>query len=302
MLRRPAEQASSSRPGLTAELNHRSCIITFKLHIVAMSPPRLCHTTRRLLADGKPDPTNFAIVRPPWARLSSCRRAHFYLQSEAYAAPLVGTELAGRPLVVDGDTIEIAGQRIRLEGIDAPESAQTCQTEGGATTACGRVATRALAQITDNQIIACESVGTDKYGRMLGICFLDGEDINRYMVESGNAWAFVKYSQRYIVEEAKARAAKIGIWQGAAQPAWEFRPAGKSRRAGLQRAARSREIFPRMAASITCPGKFGMRTSRLILAAASAGSARKPKQSAPAGVRRPKIESPEWLDRSVNMP
>ena len=150
----------------------------------------------------------------------------FTLQSAAYAAPPVGSELVGRPLVVDGDTIEIAGQRIRLEGIDAPESAQTCQTGSGATHACGRIATRALAQITDNQIIACESVGTDKYGRMLGICFLDGEDINRYMVESGNAWAFVKYSQRYVMEEAKARAGKIGIWQGAAQPAWEFRHAG----------------------------------------------------------------------------
>ncbi len=169
-------------------------------------------------------------ISPPYIRLGrACSLASaliFTLQSEGYAAPLVGTELAGRPLVVDGDTIEIAGQRIRLEGIDAPESAQTCQTEGGATTACGRVATRALAQITDNQIVACQSVGTDKYGRMLGICFLDGEDINCYMVESGNAWAFVKYSQRYVVQEAKARAAKIGIWQGAAQPAWEFRHAG----------------------------------------------------------------------------
>ena len=150
----------------------------------------------------------------------------FLTGSLAESAPTAGSGLEGVAQVVDGDTVEISGQRVRLEGMDAPESAQTCQTASGEITACGRQATRALFELIRNENIACESVGTDKYGRMLGICFLDGEDINRYMVESGNAWAFIKYSQRYVSEEAKARAAKIGIWQGPAIPAWEFRHSG----------------------------------------------------------------------------
>lgn len=141
----------------------------------------------------------------------------------AAAAPPPGTVLQGIAYIVDGDTIEIAGQRIRLEGIDAPETAQKCQSAEGKEYSCGRDATRALLQVIENEPIECESVGTDKYGRMLGICFLDGEDINRYMVESGHAWAFVRYSQRYAGAEERARAAHAGIWQGPAIPAWDFR-------------------------------------------------------------------------------
>ena len=142
------------------------------------------------------------------------------------AGPSPGTLLEGPALVVDGDTIEIAGQRIRLEGIDAPEQAQTCRTAAGLDWPCGRVATRALFDLIGQENVACESTGTDKYGRMLGLCFLDGEDINGFMVESGNAWAFVKYSQRYVGVEASARAAKTGVWQGQSQAPWEFRQNG----------------------------------------------------------------------------
>lgn len=148
------------------------------------------------------------------------------LTTLSHAAPLPGTVLEGRAQVIDGDTIEIAGQRIRLEGIDAPEQAQTCTSGTGETWACGKAATRALFDLVSDESVACESVGTDKYGRMLGVCFLDGEDINRFMVEAGYAWAFVKYSSKYVTQEASARAAKTGIWQGPAQPAWEYRRQG----------------------------------------------------------------------------
>jgi endonuclease YncB( thermonuclease family) len=148
------------------------------------------------------------------------------LATISLAAPLPGTVLEGRAQVVDGDTIEIAGQRIRLEGIDAPEQAQTCTTANAAPWACGKAATRALFELVGQETVACESVGNDKYGRILGLCFLDGEDINRYMVEAGYAWAFVKFSSKYVNEESAARTAKIGIWQGPARPAWEYRSQG----------------------------------------------------------------------------
>lgn len=147
------------------------------------------------------------------------------IATSAAAAPTPGSVVEGPAAVVDGDTIEIAGQRIRLDAIDAPEANQSCGGAHGELVACGQAATRALRDLIGQESLACESVGTDKYGRMLGLCFLDGEDINRFMVESGNAWAYLKYSTKYVSAEADARASKIGIWQGETQPAWKYRKA-----------------------------------------------------------------------------
>ena len=71
--------------------------------------------------------------------------------------------------------------------------------------------------------VSCEPRGLDKYGRTLGICFVDGRDVNAQMVRQGFAWAFIKYSTSYVKEEAEARTQGIGIWQGEAMPAWEYR-------------------------------------------------------------------------------
>src|SRR5450755_1465262 len=127
----------------------------------------------------------------------------------AAEAPLVG---AAR--VIDGDTIDIAGTRIRLEGIDAPEIAQTCGRLLLGTWRCGEAAAAAMRRLTVGQVLSCERRGIDKYKRVLGVCFIAGEDINAEMVREGLAWAFVKYSQSYVREEAKARAERVGVWQG----------------------------------------------------------------------------------------
>ena len=137
--------------------------------------------------------------------------------------PPVGARVTGEVRVVDGDTIVLAGIRVRLEGIDAPESGQTCPRRWLGDWACGTVATNALARMIEGRQVVCESRGPDKYNRMLGICFADGRDVNAAMVREGHAWAFVKYSRSYVREEAEARAAKLGIWQAPAQPAWEYR-------------------------------------------------------------------------------
>lgn len=132
------------------------------------------------------------------------------------------TALTGTAHIIDGDTIDITGTRVRLEGIDAPEMAQSCGRPAGSWE-CGKAAAEALRRMTANREVSCEDRGADTYGRMLGVCFIDGRDINAELVRAGLAWAFVKYSQSYVGEEAQARAAHLGIWQGAAQPAWEFR-------------------------------------------------------------------------------
>ncbi|MFM1815135.1 MAG: hypothetical protein RLZ98_1830 [Pseudomonadota bacterium] len=146
------------------------------------------------------------------------------LASFATVAPSArtGSDIAGIARVIDGDTLEIQGIRVRLEGIDAPESDQNC---GGLdrTWLCGIAATQLLEKLTARSEVHCVSHGTDRYRRMLGHCLANGVDLNAEMVRKGMAWAFVRYSATYIAVEASARAQQIGIWQGASQPAWEFR-------------------------------------------------------------------------------
>lgn len=131
--------------------------------------------------------------------------------------------VAGLARIIDGDTIELAGVRIRLEGIDAPETGQTCGRKWLGTWDCGNEATRFLANLTEGREVHCVNRGLDKYGRMLGACFLGDLDINAEMVRRGFAWAFVKYSRTYVDAEAEARALRLGIWEGESTPAWIYR-------------------------------------------------------------------------------
>lgn len=132
--------------------------------------------------------------------------------------------LSGAIRVIDGDTIDISGIRVRLEGIDAPEAGQTCRRKWIGWWACGAAATDALQRYVHGKTVTCEPRGLDKYGRTLAVCFADGRDINALMVREGHAWAFVKYSTSYVKEEALAKAERVGIWQGGENtPPWEYR-------------------------------------------------------------------------------
>ena len=148
------------------------------------------------------------------------------LASTDQAMPPVLSTISGYAIVVDGDTIDIDGQRIRLEGIDAPETAQTCSTTSGSSWPCGRAAAKALTALVAAGDVACDSTGNDKYGRFLGICYTDGRDINAVMIDTGMAWAFTRYSTLYATRETAARAAKIGVWQGTAEAPWDYRHKG----------------------------------------------------------------------------
>lgn len=138
------------------------------------------------------------------------------------ASELQGT-ISGPAVVVDGDTLDIAGVRVRLEGIDAPEMSQICLDARGKSWSCGRAARDALAQATAGQAVMCDRTGMDKYGRSLAICFANGEDLNAALVVAGLARAFVKYSNRYEALEAEARTRHAGLWQADNMAPWDYR-------------------------------------------------------------------------------
>ena len=131
-------------------------------------------------------------------------------------------EIAGRASVIDGDTIEIGGQRIRLHGIDTPESAQLCYL-GGEPYRCGQQAALALADKLGEKTVRCAAKDVDRYGRTVAVCFVGGDDINRWMTVQGWSLAYRKYSRDYIDAEDEARTNGRGLWRGDFEPPWDWR-------------------------------------------------------------------------------
>lgn len=140
------------------------------------------------------------------------------------AAPVrADTVVAGIASVIDGDTVELHGERIRLFGIDAPESSQLCEDASGQPYRCGQKAALALTDHIGRKTIRCEGKTRDRYDRLVAICYLGEEDLDGWMVSQGLALAFRKYSLRYVPEEDAAREAGRGLWAGQFTPPWEWR-------------------------------------------------------------------------------
>jgi endonuclease YncB( thermonuclease family) len=131
-------------------------------------------------------------------------------------------DLTGIVSVIDGDTIEMHGTRIRLHGIDAPEARQTCH-KAGKDWRCGKDAAWALEGLVRGKTVACAQRDKDRYGRIVATCRIGRQDIGAWMVEQGWALAFRRYSSEYVVHEARARSGKRGMWAGSFEPPWEWR-------------------------------------------------------------------------------
>lgn len=129
----------------------------------------------------------------------------------------------GVATVVDGDTLNLHGTRIRLHGIDAPESAQLCLDAGGQRWRCGQRAAMALADRIGRAPVRCRRTDTDRYSRMIAVCFRGEEDLNAWMVAEGWAVAYRRYSRDYVSQEDAARAARAGIWAGSFVMPWDWR-------------------------------------------------------------------------------
>ena len=126
--------------------------------------------------------------------------------------------------IIDGDTIILNGEKIRFSGIDTPELKQTC-LKNDQEVSCGMTAKRLLAEKIGNTTIECFSEGKDAYKRILAECFVNGESLSKFLVRSGYAFAYRKYSTKFIKDEEFAKANKLGMWAMTFQYPWEFRKA-----------------------------------------------------------------------------
>lgn len=136
---------------------------------------------------------------------------------------------SGIVAVIDGDTLDVGGARVRLHGVDAPENAQSCGTGSGAQWACGDWVTQEASLRFAGRKARCETVDIDRYERIVARCAVDGADIGETLVSEGLALAYVEYSRAYEAQEAEARAARRGIWRGEVQAPWDWR---RAKRAG----------------------------------------------------------------------
>jgi endonuclease YncB( thermonuclease family) len=124
--------------------------------------------------------------------------------------------------VVDGDTIHLNGEKIRFTGIDTPELKQTC-IKKGFIDPCGVTAKEILiVKIADNKV-ECISEGKDRYKRTLAECFVNGESLSSYLVRSGYAFSYRRYSKKFIPDEDYAKDNKIGMWSMKFQYPWDYR-------------------------------------------------------------------------------
>jgi endonuclease YncB( thermonuclease family) len=133
-------------------------------------------------------------------------------------------DLSGQTTVIDGDTLEIHGTRIRLWGIDAPESSQLCRGEDSLQYRCGAKAANDLDAFIAARPVNCVPVSLDRYGRTVASCSVDGVDLAQWLVSNGLALDWPQYSKgKYAKAQHAAEHAGTGIWAGSYVEPWLYR-------------------------------------------------------------------------------
>ena len=144
----------------------------------------------------------------------------FILFNSAYSEIKFISSIVEKVIVTDGDSLKIGKEKIRLSGIDAPEMKQICYDENHLPYACGHVAKIQLESFIKNSEyskIYCYYSERDKYNRILGECMLGEQstlNINTYMVYWGYAVAYLRYSEKYIEQQERAKKLNYGLWAG----------------------------------------------------------------------------------------
>lgn len=144
------------------------------------------------------------------------------------------SKIEGKPEVIDGDTIKINNIKIRFSGIDAPESyykgkSQNCKLVlNNEAIFCGKLSKKILKEKIDNKIIFCIPESKDRYKRVIAECFLNNESISSFMVRSGYAFDYFKFSNgKYLKDENFAKKNKLGLWKMEFEYPWEWRKSNK---------------------------------------------------------------------------
>lgn len=172
----------------------------------------------------------------------------FVVSADASAGPArPETPFHGLGNAKDGDSLMVGDQEVRLFGIDAPESGQTCARNGQRWN-CGSEATEQLSRLVSGREVRCVRVAVDQYGRTVVRCTVGTTDVNGAMVEGGYATAYRQYSTDYIPAEARAKVAKRGIWSGTFEALRSYRVGER----GLQQKSTARARVP---TTLRAPGR-----------------------------------------------
>jgi endonuclease YncB( thermonuclease family) len=148
--------------------------------------------------------------------------------SAARKGRLATDAVAGALVVIDADTFDVGGERVRLYGVDAPERDQTCLDPLGRSWACGEWVTEQVRLRWGGQPAECEGVTRDRYGRLVARCAVGGEDLGAVLVAEGIAFAYRAYSRDYVAIEDAAREAGAGMWRGRFTAPWDHRTQGRA--------------------------------------------------------------------------
>lgn len=137
---------------------------------------------------------------------------------------LADDDLTGQASIIDGDTLEIHGTRIRLWGVDAPESSQLCRGEDSLQYRCGAQAANDLDVFIARRPVSCLPISLDRYGRTVATCLVGGVDLADWLVRNGLALDWPEYSKRrYDATQREAEEAGRGIWKGSYVEPWLYR-------------------------------------------------------------------------------
>ena len=156
------------------------------------------------------------------------RKAIFLISAVSLLFLLIFNQVSSQELkVVDGDTIHLNGEKIRFSGIDTPELKQTCINQG-IIDPCGVTAKEILIDKIANYKVECISEGKDQYKRTLAECFVNNESLSSHLVRSGYAFAYRRYSKKFVQDEDYARINKIGMWSMKFDYPWDYRKSKKN--------------------------------------------------------------------------